>query len=111
MILVFRLGLYPGGYCVRSTLHSSNSLGDPFIAGPIGPSFDGSLLWQATQFAKYTALPLSKSGSFACAALLESFEQPKTSVKIPINNISPQPFMRCPQVSSVVSCFRVAAQR
>jgi len=34
------------------------------IAGPIGPSLDGSLLWQATQFATYTALPLCQSAPF-----------------------------------------------
>jgi hypothetical protein len=31
------------------------------MAGPIGPSLAGSLLWQATQFAKNTALPLCTS--------------------------------------------------
>jgi len=31
------------------------------MAGPMGPSLAGSLLWQATQFAKYTALPLFTS--------------------------------------------------
>jgi len=46
------------------------------MAGPIGPSFDGSLLWQATQFATNTALPLAKSGLLPDAdPSLESFEQ------------------------------------
>ncbi len=35
------------------------------MAGPIGPSLDGSLLWQATQLATKTALPRSQSGFFA----------------------------------------------
>jgi hypothetical protein len=33
-------------------------LDDPLIAGPSGPSLEGSLLWQATQLATKTALPL-----------------------------------------------------
>ena len=35
------------------------------MAGPMGPSLDGSLLWQATQLATNTALPLSQSAFFA----------------------------------------------
>jgi hypothetical protein len=61
---------------VLKTRDSINSLDDPLMAGPIGPSFDGSLLWQATQFATNTALPLAKSGLLPDAgASLESFEQ------------------------------------
>ena len=44
-----------------STRASSNSREEPLMAGPMGPSLDGSLLWQATQFAKNTDLPLFTS--------------------------------------------------
>ena len=73
---MLRLGLYPGGYSVRSTRYSISSLDDPFSAGPMGPSFEGSRLWHATQFARYTARPRCQSGSFAAPEeLSESLEQ------------------------------------
>ncbi len=47
------------------------------MAGPIGPSLDGSLLWQATQLATNTALPLCQSGDFPdCVS--DDFEQAPT---------------------------------
>jgi hypothetical protein len=48
---------------------------------------DGSLLWQATQFAKNTALPLCQSGSFADESF-ESFEQPTGKTVIMITKTS-----------------------
>src|SRR5213078_238989 len=44
MTFVSRLGVYPGGYDPGTTLASSRSIGDPFTAGPIGPSLAGSTL-------------------------------------------------------------------
>jgi hypothetical protein len=42
----------------------------------MGPSFDGSLLWHATQLARKTALPLFQSGFWALAGdFSDSFEQ------------------------------------
>lgn len=40
----------------------------------MGPSLDGSLLWHATQLARNTALPLSRSETFADGAS-DCFEQ------------------------------------
>lgn len=44
------------------------------MAGPIGPSLDGSLLWQATQLATNTALPLCQSESLS-EGVSDCFEQ------------------------------------
>ncbi len=52
MIALPRFGLCPAGYAARRTLASMSSGEDPLIAGPSGPSFDGSLLWQAMHWAR-----------------------------------------------------------
>lgn len=56
----------------RRTRDSTNSFDEPLMAGPIDPSLDGSGLWQATQWAIKTALPLLQSG--LCSVSSDCFE-------------------------------------
>ncbi len=46
------------------------------MAGPVGPSFDGSLLWHMVQLMRYSFLPRSALGPFTVSlSLLGSPEQ------------------------------------
>jgi hypothetical protein len=79
------------------------------MAGPIGPSFDGSLLWQATQFATKTALPLAKSGLLPDAgASLESFEQATKPAATKLINKSIHNSFIGRSIGSVFKCLSAA---